>query len=342
MDGFTTDGDRITGIRGRASGGGVRSPNPPRSWSAQMAGIHGSPASSERPNTRPSHRSPAGTSRTGAACPIEESGFTSGATRPSSPFPPTTRCSACSWGGRSIAWRRCGRTSTVTSWPPSTRFRTCRRAYAPDGERNASRAPRTCRTSSASRTARDGRSSAMPDATRIPILALGMCDALRDVELLVEALDEGLSGRRALADALRDYERRRNEASAADYRENLHMARFLPVPEETYRLRAALRADPAGNQPVLPGPPGMIPREAFFNPENLQRLLERRPSSPERCAARSRRTNAALARVALCVPARCSCCSPASREPGSTHRHRPDGPRDRRVGGCAAGRDSRQ
>ena len=106
-----------------------------------------------------------------------------------------------------------------------------------------------------------------------PILALGVCDAFRDVDLLTDALDDGLSGRRPIGDALHDYERRRNEASIAEYRENLHLARFQPVPEETYRLRAALREDPEATRQFFLARQGMIPREAFFNPENLQRLL---------------------------------------------------------------------
>ena len=77
----------------------------------------------------------------------------------------------------------------------------------------------------------------------------------------------------AIGDALHDYERRRNEASIAEYRENLHLARFHPVPEDTYRLRAALREDPEGTRQFFLARQGMIPREAFFNPENLQRLL---------------------------------------------------------------------
>jgi 2-polyprenyl-6-methoxyphenol hydroxylase-like FAD-dependent oxidoreductase len=59
-----------------------------------------------------------------------------------------------------------------------------------------------------------------------PSLALGLCDAFRDVELLVDALDDGLSGQRPIADALYDYEQRRNDASIADFRENLRMAQF--------------------------------------------------------------------------------------------------------------------
>ena len=106
-----------------------------------------------------------------------------------------------------------------------------------------------------------------------PILALGVCDAFRDVDLVTDALDAGLSGRRPITDALHDYERRRNEASIAEYRENLHLARFQPVPEETYRLRAALRENPEATRQFFLARQGMIPREAFFNPENLQRLL---------------------------------------------------------------------
>ena len=105
-----------------------------------------------------------------------------------------------------------------------------------------------------------------------PILALGVCDAFRDVDLLTHALDDGLSGRRPIGDALHDYERRRNEASIAEYRENLHLARFQPVPEDTYRLRAALREDPEATRQFFLARQGMIPREAFFNPENVQRI----------------------------------------------------------------------
>src|SRR5262245_5675622 len=106
-----------------------------------------------------------------------------------------------------------------------------------------------------------------------PILALGVCDAFRDAELLADAVDEGLSGRRAMGDALRDYEQRRNEVSMAEYRENLHLARFQPFPEETYRLRAALREDPEATKQFFLARQEMIPRESFFNPGNLQRLM---------------------------------------------------------------------
>jgi hypothetical protein len=76
-----------------------------------------------------------------------------------------------------------------------------------------------------------------------PYMALGICDSLRDAELLAEAIDEGLSGRRPLDEALADYERWRNEATLAEYKQNLQLARLLPPPVELMQLRAALRGD---------------------------------------------------------------------------------------------------
>jgi flavin-dependent dehydrogenase len=105
-----------------------------------------------------------------------------------------------------------------------------------------------------------------------PFLALGVCDALRDAELLADALDEGLSGRHPLEAALADYERRRNEASIADFRQNLHLAQFKPLTDEMRQLRAAVRGNREATNQFLMANEGMIPRDAFFNPENLQRL----------------------------------------------------------------------
>jgi flavin-dependent dehydrogenase len=78
-----------------------------------------------------------------------------------------------------------------------------------------------------------------------PYLALGICDALRDVELLAAAIGDGLNGIRPMDEALADYEKARNAASAADYQENLAAARFTPLPPQVIAARAALRDDPA-------------------------------------------------------------------------------------------------
>jgi flavin-dependent dehydrogenase len=106
-----------------------------------------------------------------------------------------------------------------------------------------------------------------------PYLALGVGDALRDAELLADAVDEGLSGRRHLDDALADYERRRNEAMLGEYHQNLQMARFEPLPKELMQIRAAVRGDQEATNQFFMAREGMIPRETFFNPENLQRIM---------------------------------------------------------------------
>ncbi|HET8843805.1 MAG TPA: NAD(P)/FAD-dependent oxidoreductase [Ktedonobacteraceae bacterium] len=57
-----------------------------------------------------------------------------------------------------------------------------------------------------------------------PILAQGMSDAFRDVELLVEAIENGLSGDCSLQEALSNYEQRRNDAAFPLYELNCQMA----------------------------------------------------------------------------------------------------------------------
>lgn len=76
-----------------------------------------------------------------------------------------------------------------------------------------------------------------------PYLALGVCDAFRDAELLADAIADGLSGGRLLGSALADYERRRNQATMPDYRTNLERARLGPLAEEELGLLRALDGD---------------------------------------------------------------------------------------------------
>ena len=106
-----------------------------------------------------------------------------------------------------------------------------------------------------------------------PYLALGICDGLRDVEWLAAAIGDGLSGAQPMQDALAGYELRRNEASSRDYEENIRMARFTPPPPEVLGLRAAVRNEPAHATAFIKAVMGMTDRDAFFNPENLQRII---------------------------------------------------------------------
>ena len=106
-----------------------------------------------------------------------------------------------------------------------------------------------------------------------PYMALGISDALRDADLLGAAIVDALGGRRPWQDALSGYERQRNEESAAEFRQNLSGARFDPVPAEIFRVREAVRSDPAQATRMAKARVGMIDPREFFNPQNIQELL---------------------------------------------------------------------
>jgi flavin-dependent dehydrogenase len=77
-----------------------------------------------------------------------------------------------------------------------------------------------------------------------PYLALGVCDAFRDAELLAGALEAALTSARRETKALAEYEQRRNTATRPDYERNLHLASGKPVPPEILTTRTLVRSDP--------------------------------------------------------------------------------------------------
>ena len=56
------------------------------------------------------------------------------------------------------------------------------------------------------------------------------------------------------------------------HRENLYLARFEPVRQDLLAIRAAVRGDQEETNRFYLARQGMIPREEFFNPENLERI----------------------------------------------------------------------
>jgi flavin-dependent dehydrogenase len=106
-----------------------------------------------------------------------------------------------------------------------------------------------------------------------PYLALGVSDAFRDADLLAEAIDEGLSGKRPIVESLADYERRRNEMAMPDYQQNLRSAAFEPLPPEMIQLLAALQNNQEDTNRFFLAREGMIPPEEFFGPENMRRIM---------------------------------------------------------------------
>lgn len=116
-----------------------------------------------------------------------------------------------------------------------------------------------------------------------PYMALGISDALRDAELLADAIHQGLSGRRSLDDAMACYERLRNEATMPDYLLNLDRAQFKPRPSAELRLEEALRGNQEAINQFVMAREGMIPPATFFNPENLRCLEAAADAKARQC-----------------------------------------------------------
>jgi hypothetical protein len=105
------------------------------------------------------------------------------------------------------------------------------------------------------------------------MMANGICDALRDADFLSAAIREGLAGQRPLDEALMRYERQRNEATMAEYRDNIAAARFSPVSPELLQIRLAMRGNQEDTNRFIQMLEGWISHEEFFNPGNLQRIF---------------------------------------------------------------------
>ena len=105
-----------------------------------------------------------------------------------------------------------------------------------------------------------------------PITAFGISDSFRDAELLTDAIDDGLSGRRPYSDAMADYERNRNVAATPLYQLTLNAARYNQHTPNALQLRAALRgrADIDSYIGVITGSTAV---KEFFNEQNIQRIL---------------------------------------------------------------------
>jgi len=106
-----------------------------------------------------------------------------------------------------------------------------------------------------------------------PYMALGIGDALRDAELLADALAGGLGGAQPLDDALAGYERARDEATLPAYRENLAWAKLGSAPPQVLALRAAIRDDPEEARRFYLAREEMVAPETYFNRENLARVM---------------------------------------------------------------------
>jgi hypothetical protein len=148
-------------------------------------------------------------------------------------FPTNDASSGSSSASPPASCPSCAPTSRAASWRRSTPSRTSRRGSGAAGREErfygATQLPDFLRQSWGDGWALVGDAGCHKD----PFMALGICDALRDAELLAEALTDGLSDRCPIAKALAGYQQRRDDATRADFRTNLARAQLGPIPKRS-------------------------------------------------------------------------------------------------------------
>jgi len=108
-----------------------------------------------------------------------------------------------------------------------------------------------------------------------PAGGFGISDAFRDAELLSDALDAGLSGRRPMSDSLADYERARNEAALPAYDFNYRLASMKAPNAVSRALYDALSKNQKEATSLSRGD-GDAPARGFFAPGNVRAHHPRR------------------------------------------------------------------
>jgi flavin-dependent dehydrogenase len=107
-----------------------------------------------------------------------------------------------------------------------------------------------------------------------PATAQGITNSFSQAEMLAEALDESLSGRREMGEALADYERKRNKDVMAMFEHTCQLARLAPPTPEMIQLLEALRWDREETGCFLGTVVGTVPIQEFFSPENVGRIVK--------------------------------------------------------------------
>jgi 2-polyprenyl-6-methoxyphenol hydroxylase-like FAD-dependent oxidoreductase len=106
-----------------------------------------------------------------------------------------------------------------------------------------------------------------------PITAQGISDAFRDVELVVDGLDDTFCGRRPFDEAMTHYQQVRDEHTFPLYDFTCQLASMEPPPPEMQHLLGAVSASPAGGDGFASMVAGTMPVPEFFSPDNIGRIM---------------------------------------------------------------------
>jgi flavin-dependent dehydrogenase len=106
-----------------------------------------------------------------------------------------------------------------------------------------------------------------------PCTAAGINNAFRDVDFLVEALDQGLSHARPMEEALASYHTRRDAVARPIYGFTCDLAAFAPPSDDMAALFGALAGNPAETSRFFGVLAQTVSPAVFFAPENLARIM---------------------------------------------------------------------
>jgi 2-polyprenyl-6-methoxyphenol hydroxylase-like FAD-dependent oxidoreductase len=124
------------------------------------------------------------------------------------------------------------------------------------------------------------------------ISAQGITHALRDAELLAQAVVVGLAGERPLSAALAEHQRRRDAAIRPMYDFTVGLATFAPPSLAQRQLLASLVGRPAETDRFIGAFTGIDP--GYFAPGNVLRVLGLRGVTRIAAAAARRRRGSLL------------------------------------------------
>jgi 2-polyprenyl-6-methoxyphenol hydroxylase-like FAD-dependent oxidoreductase len=105
-----------------------------------------------------------------------------------------------------------------------------------------------------------------------PVTGLGITDAFRAADVLADQVDRALRGERQMDQALADYQRLRDEESAASFAFTTTMGE-LDLPPHLADLLAALPGNDAARRQFFGMIAGVVPSSEFLAPDNIRSIM---------------------------------------------------------------------
>jgi 2-polyprenyl-6-methoxyphenol hydroxylase-like FAD-dependent oxidoreductase len=106
-----------------------------------------------------------------------------------------------------------------------------------------------------------------------PITAMGINDAFRDAELVAQAIDDDIAGRRSYDEGMRAYQEVRDREAGPVYEFTDEFAQLQPPPPELQQLIGAMHGNQAAMDAFISVQAATLPAPEFFAPENVGRIM---------------------------------------------------------------------